>query len=409
MMAPINRLRQATIQNGQLINADDLNIEFDQLVNKANEADALLTLDATLTGVKTFANGFIANGTVSFPGVGLGSTNAPVYGTDLNTYRASGLYRTNASTTNIPVTGRFYTVLHMVGDVQQVATQLATETNNAGNVFIRQSTVAGGWGAWRQLATQLFALGDSIRGQAPTYLNTTSVTMAAGLQCLDSLRTTLISVTNATTLNLASTGLNGLDAGSLASNTWYFIHAILNPTTGATGYVASTSSTSPTLPSGFTIRRLLPFTLRTEVSTATLVAFIMSHSLHTVQTRWFFAGTSELIFSVPGIGSATAYVVDASLAVPPICNGSNSRLILSLIQDTGQQNLFSRISFDNTATGNWQAASAQAWVAQTTHEIPLYASSRQFRLRNDASGGGAAVCNCEVYARGYVFNYLGVV
>ncbi|MFM7389685.1 MAG: hypothetical protein ACKO34_03545, partial [Vampirovibrionales bacterium] len=71
--------------------------------------------------------------------------------------------------------------------------------------------------------------------------------------------------------------------------------------------------------------------------------------------------------------------------------------------------LFSRISFDNTATGNWQAASAQAWVAQTTHEIPLYASSRQFRLRNDASGGGASACNCEIYAKGYVFNYLGVV
>lgn len=55
------------------------------------------------------------------------------------------------------------------------------------------------------------------------------------------------------TINAATTGANGLDAGSLANNTWYAVFVIYNPTTGTTAGLASTSATSPTLPSGYTV------------------------------------------------------------------------------------------------------------------------------------------------------------
>jgi len=52
------------------------------------------------------------------------------------------------------------------------------------------------------------------------------------------------------TLNLSINGLNGLDTGSIAASTWYNIYIISNLST--TGCLASTNSSSPTLPSGYT-------------------------------------------------------------------------------------------------------------------------------------------------------------
>jgi hypothetical protein len=52
------------------------------------------------------------------------------------------------------------------------------------------------------------------------------------------------------TINAATTGLNGLDTGSLAINTWYYEWLISNGTTA--GAILSLSSSSPTMPSGYT-------------------------------------------------------------------------------------------------------------------------------------------------------------
>lgn len=51
------------------------------------------------------------------------------------------------------------------------------------------------------------------------------------------------------TINAATTGANGLDAGSLANNTWYYIYIISNGTT--TAGLMSTSATAPTMPTGY--------------------------------------------------------------------------------------------------------------------------------------------------------------
>lgn len=53
------------------------------------------------------------------------------------------------------------------------------------------------------------------------------------------------------TINLTTTGANALDAGSIASNTWYFVWLIWGDGEAVSG-LASTSATAPTMPSGFT-------------------------------------------------------------------------------------------------------------------------------------------------------------
>jgi hypothetical protein len=54
------------------------------------------------------------------------------------------------------------------------------------------------------------------------------------------------------TADITASGANGLDTGSEASNTWYYLHVIYNPTTDTVAGLLSLSWTAPTLPSGYT-------------------------------------------------------------------------------------------------------------------------------------------------------------
>ena len=56
------------------------------------------------------------------------------------------------------------------------------------------------------------------------------------------------------TINTLTTGLNGLDTGGLANNTWYSIFAISDGNTP--GCIASLSSTTPTLPANYAAVRI---------------------------------------------------------------------------------------------------------------------------------------------------------
>lgn len=55
--------------------------------------------------------------------------------------------------------------------------------------------------------------------------------------------------------DLAVSGAGGIDTGSMAANTWYSIWVIFNPTgAGTSSCLLSTSATSPTLPTGYTMK-----------------------------------------------------------------------------------------------------------------------------------------------------------
>jgi len=61
-----------------------------------------------------------------------------------------------------------------------------------------------------------------------------------------------VSEDSATVLNAAINGLNGLDSGSLANSTWYYVHVIADSANkNPVGTLLSTSRTAPTLPFGY--------------------------------------------------------------------------------------------------------------------------------------------------------------
>lgn len=53
-------------------------------------------------------------------------------------------------------------------------------------------------------------------------------------------------------INIASSGVNGLDTGTSAASAWYYAFVIFNPTTSTVAAVASLIPTAPSLPAGYT-------------------------------------------------------------------------------------------------------------------------------------------------------------
>jgi len=73
---------------------------------------------------------------------------------------------------------------------------------------------------------------------------------ADSLALTSSVPSSIVLTAISASLNTASSGANGLDTGSLAASTWYYIFVIYNNTTVAS--LMSLSPTAPTLPGGYT-------------------------------------------------------------------------------------------------------------------------------------------------------------
>jgi hypothetical protein len=100
-----------------------------------------------------------------------------------------------------------------------------------------------------QILFNYFAgLGTSNNGATPN----TKIDVAAG-ECADSTNAQMLSYAGGT-LDCGTVGANGLDAGSLANSTWYYLF-VIGKMDGTTALLASTSISSPTFPSDYTLKR----------------------------------------------------------------------------------------------------------------------------------------------------------
>lgn len=83
-------------------------------------------------------------------------------------------------------------------------------------------------------------------------------------------------------INSATVGANGLDAGVLATSTWYSVWVIYNPTTLVSAGLLSLSSTAPLMPAGFTHRARVAW-IRTD---ATANKYPLTYSQDGNRGRW---------------------------------------------------------------------------------------------------------------------------
>lgn len=82
--------------------------------------------------------------------------------------------------------------------------------------------------------------------------NTTATFTADQVLVMTSAFSPFLLTSYSQTLNTATSGAGGLDTGSTAASTWYYVYAIYNSGGATTSILMSTSATSPTMPSGYT-------------------------------------------------------------------------------------------------------------------------------------------------------------
>ncbi len=153
-----------------------------------------------------------------------------------------------------------------------------------------------------------------INGMGLNYVGNTTFTVNSGA-CRDNTNSVDISVTaTTTTVNTAVNGLNGLDTGSLAASTWYYVYAIMDTTfNNPSGFILSISASSPTLPGNYQAYRFIG-TILTD-SSSYIIKFTQ---IGNGQSREYFWDTA---ISVLSGGADTSYTaVTLTTGVPPIAN-----------------------------------------------------------------------------------------
>jgi hypothetical protein len=141
------------------------------------------------------------------------------------------------------------------------------------------------------------------------------------------------------TISTASSGAaNALDTGSVAANTWYSVWAIYNGTTWAG--LLSTSTTAPTMPSGYTYK---------------------------VRLGWVRTDGSSILYRTRQVNRTAVWLVTAATNVPNLP-------------------LFASGAIGNVATPTWVSTSLAGVCPPTTVAVDV-------KVSNATSGGGGTAYN----------------
>ncbi len=116
-------------------------------------------------------------------------------------------------------------------------------------------------------------------------------------------------------VNPGVVGVNGIDAGSLGDDLYYYVWAIYNSTTESSAGLISLSSTSPQLPTGYDKKRLLS-AFRT-ISSATILDFITRGNGH-IKFIEYLVELNQFNVVLANGDDDDWTVVDVSSRVPPI-------------------------------------------------------------------------------------------
>jgi hypothetical protein len=144
------------------------------------------------------------------------------------------------------------------------------------------------------------------------------------------------------TVDITASGVNGLDTGSEASDTWYSIWVIYNPTTNTISGLLSTSTNSPTLPAGYTKSRRIGWIRNNNSSNFMLIYqsgnWCWYNERHIVLTS-DPAATSWTDVDCSGVLPPTARNICISIQLATIATGS-AQLKLRSNDSTGDFQIF---------------------------------------------------------------------
>lgn len=186
------------------------------------------------------------------------------------------------------------------------------------------------------------------------------------------------------TATITTSGANGLDTGSEAASTWYYVWVIYNGTT--TSSLLSLSNSAPTMPSGYTYKGLVGV-VRNNASSDLIV----------VRQFGNFAMYSDADFSVLSAGTATIMTdVDLSTLVPPISRVAYLACTLLISHGTAE------VSFNMSIRRKGDTGAGRAVIAAISQVVNIDIDNRvalqspcssaqviQYKLNSaPATGGG---------------------
>ncbi len=289
-MSQISRLKDAEISNGNLINADDIDVEMNQLVNESNGQDtrisSLESQDVSIDGVKTFlkspktdglsektlGNGInvesvlIKSGTIQLDSqidvasvdTGLDEiTTSITHGlatADLLMFKTDGTLPAPLSLVTIyyarVISASTLTLHPTESDATGNTNKIDLTTTGTGNYQLLADPPSLSEGqVWynqpekklktyqNSLTKNILLEGDAsnfptnyLKGRAIDFVSASSIKIPNGLSCRDTTDSFNIVFSSDTIIDITTSGANGLDTGAEASNTWYYVYAITDST-----------------------------------------------------------------------------------------------------------------------------------------------------------------------------------
>lgn len=193
--------------------------------------------------------------------------------------------------------------------------------------------------------------------------------------------------TKTTAAWVAGTGNGCLDTGGVANSTWYYYYVIENLTTGTVDSLCSTSGTSPVMPSGYTVSRLVG-------------AFLTNSSAQIVPYTCYARGCewSTAVLDVNDATLTTASKSETLGSVPPavqvrpLCrytvgNTGNAALLYSLTTTANTPTTTTPFSaapgfdqLDITLTGGDENSACPPLVTNTSGQIGARATAASTTL-----------------------------
>lgn len=264
-------------------NADQVDAEFDQLVATMNAKVGRATTE-TISGAKTFS----AQST--FSGGAIFSTTAVSVTATLNVTGPSILTSLTCSS----------------------AVTFSQAVVCSSTLSVQEPTLSGHAASKNYVDTNVGAAQFNlmIRGCIPEYTSTSVYTVGAGVW-RDATNTQTFTIASPITVNITVSGAGGLDTGSEASATWYYLW-LIGKTDGTNSAIWSTSSSAPTMPSGYTLKRRIA-TRRNNASSDFLEVLVgpgwpyRAEHIYKTTTVYYDSGYGVGTTNVLTNGTATSY------------------------------------------------------------------------------------------------------
>lgn len=231
-------------------------------------------------------------------------------------------------------------------------------------------------------------LGPSVVGMRIAYATATTLTVTSG-SATDSNGNNVITVSTAsTTIDGATNGLNGLDTGSLAASTLYYVFAIGDPSGfNASGFLLSTSRTAPLLPSGRNGNNYGIFARLGAVFTDGSSHFRIAYQEPNVGKRRYMQYDTPIAVLTGGTAT-TDTAISLATAIPPTAGNVIIRAALTpnAASDTASIKTYGGTGYDIIQVGQVAAV-----VSRLQYEILPSLNSSNLSLTYKLSTASAAL------------------